>query len=251
MAESERLHQRSRHSRRVAILALALLIGGVLAVYALAPRILPDAPVSSFYVGFCCLVILLFLVRRLVWELLPGVARLWIAKNIQFRDSFDTYGRLIAAAERRDSGAPDLSIFHVHVSRRDKVSGRVAALWATVLVIALFVPYGIFVILGGAALLAVALHLRNSSKWEQLRDHTVEIVDHELRQKNSTGKVVGRIDMARPFTYEYLDKATGFAIYQLRQDDQRLEFTSDVPMAKYLVRDLLRADWPPVDRLSM
>lgn len=251
MAESERLHQRSRNRRRVAILTLALLIGGVLALYALAPRMLPDAPASSFYVGFYCLGILLFLVRRLVWKLLPGVARSWIAENIQLRDSFDTFGRLIADAEKRDPGAPDLSIFHAHASRRDKVSGRVAALWAAVLFIALFVPYGILVILGGVTLLAVVLPLRKSSKWEQLRDHTVEIVNHELRQKNSAGEVVGRIDIARPFTYEYLDNATGFAIYQLRQDDQRLEFTSDTPMAKYVVRDLLRADWPPVDRLSM
>jgi hypothetical protein len=62
--------------------------------------------------------------------------------------------------------------------------------------------------------------------------------------------LLGLYQLATRFTYEYLSRGMGSAIYQLRQGEQRLEFSSAAPLAKYVVRDLLGLEWPPADHLA-
>jgi len=94
------------------------------------------------------------------------------------------------------------------------------------------------------------LSWRSGQRWRALQGHTVELAGDELYQRDREGEVVARISLQKPFTYEYLARATGSAVYQLRQTGQRLTFTSEAPLAKNLARDLLRQPWPPIDPQS-
>jgi hypothetical protein len=91
---------------------------------------------------------------------------------------------------------------------------------------------------------------RASKAWSRLSSCRLELEGSDLRQLDCSGAVVASIDLGRPFTFEYVDKAMGSAIYQLRQGDRRLEFTSDDPPARHVVPGLLGLEWPPMDRLS-
>jgi hypothetical protein len=58
----------------------------------------------------------------------------------------------------------------------------------------------------------------------------------------------GAIDRRLPYTYEFMYRADGGAVYRLRQGATRVDFSSENEGAEAVVRDVLRLEWPPVDK---
>jgi hypothetical protein len=90
--------------------------------------------------------------------------------------------------------------------------------------------------------------LHGSRAWDRLQGHELRIVDHQLAQVTSDGELVGSIDLQHPFTYEYLLRQDCAAVYRLRQGIAVVEFTSAAKAAPWVARDVLGAEWPPIDR---
>jgi len=135
----------------------------------------------------------------------------------------------------------------IRCERRAKVPA-----WLAVLVLALFlVPRA-----GGAALLAglvsapIIAAILESRAFARAGRSSLRLRGTELVASDSAGRESAAIDLARPFTYQVLSQADLEAAYRLDQDAQRVEFTSESDLAPWLVRDVLKRDWPPRDRAA-
>ena len=94
--------------------------------------------------------------------------------------------------------------------------------------------------------------IRSGRKQRQLLGLRLELQDKCLRQLEiSSGALVAEIDLRQPYTYEFLSRQNGFAIYQLRQGDSVLAFSSREPVAKEVVTSHLGIEWPPADRIGL
>jgi hypothetical protein len=60
----------------------------------------------------------------------------------------------------------------------------------------------------------------------------------------------GVVDLEQPFTHQVLAQVEGEAAYRLDQGAQFLEFASTATEAPWIVRDVLKRDWPPRDRAA-
>ena len=132
------------------------------------------------------------------------------------------------------------------VSKRSRLSAPVAVLVTAGVLLLLSNRYA------GASLLlllpvAWAAHMLHvlGVRW-MIRGRRTEVTEAEILSRASTGGVVGRISLERPFTYEYLDRGPGVALVRLRQGRERVLFSTEEPGAERIVRD--GQEWPPRER---
>jgi hypothetical protein len=140
----------------------------------------------------------------------------------------------------------DLARFRPYATHRPKFPAWLAVLatLAFVLVWRSWIP----ILLGIAS--AVIHPIRSARRAAALGLRRIEIEGLEIVDRDASGAVVGRIRFDRPFTFEHLSRAAGFAICRLRQADQRVELSSEAPLAEPIARDLLCQAWPPSERLG-
>ena len=138
------------------------------------------------------------------------------------------------------------------VSRRPKVPHRLMAVLllagAALVLVGAAAPR---LFAGALALLAIGYFAsvrRGAHALTRLAGHEVEVRSGRLVQLSPDGWPLGEIDLTRPFTYEYLAKGDCVAAYRLRQGAHRVELSSEARAAPWLARDVLRVEWPPVDR---
>jgi len=124
--------------------------------------------------------------------------------------------------------------------------------WLAVIVLALLCVPGA----GGVALVAglvaapVVVPVLESRAFARAGRSSLRLRGTQLIASDSAGHEVAAIDLTRPFTYQVLSQADLEAAYRLDQDGQRVEFTSESELAPWLVRDVLKRDWPPRDRAA-
>ena len=122
-----------------------------------------------------------------------------------------------------------------------------SALVATAIVVGiwLFFTPGIYLI---AAVAILWVTFSSVVTFLRIRGHTIEVDGDLLRELDAQGRERATIDLTRAFTYEFLYRAQGTAIYRLRQGRSRVDFSSDLPEAEYLVREVMELEWPPQDK---
>lgn len=242
---SDQRHYHTLTPRQLLLTLMVLAIGALIVHVLLTQALGVSGTTSSRWLTFFYVVALITLAPHAAAAVLPRAARAWLRRNVQVRESWDSFHALQLRADRRDQARRDFS-GSVRPIRRDKVSLPGALALLAVLLAAFILPAG-FLLLFAAALILPFLSFRH---WRRLRDNQIELAGLELIERDPTGGVVARIDTRQPFTWEYVDKATGSAIYQLRQGNEALVFDSESPLALTLVKDLLRAEWPPMDRFG-
>jgi hypothetical protein len=140
-------------------------------------------------------------------------------------------------------------------TRRPKLSPVAAVLATAVFLVAIVLtattPMGYVVAIPVVVLASIVSVVRLGFRQSQLARVQLELEGNRLWQIDRSGAVVAEIDLAAPYTYEFLDRQNGFAIYQLRQDKAVLEFTSDAPAAREVITFHLGLEWPPTDRSGL
>ncbi len=179
-----------------------------------------------------------------------GTACAYLAKRVPIwgAPSAVISGKNFAEAERY-AGVPygiDLSLLRdAKISRRDKLSfGWIPVLLAFALLPSVWMLLALVLVPVGY----VAYEVCGARRVAQLRDDRVDVVGTELVSWSSHGEERARIDLERPFTYEYVYKDECAAVYRLRQADAVLDFSSENADAPWLAKDLLKVEWPPVNR---
>lgn len=135
-------------------------------------------------------------------------------------------------------------------TQRSKL-GPVVAVFATAGFLIAFLltaltPLGYLLAIPIVLMAHVVSVIRLGRKQRQLLCLHLEIEGNRLRQlERSSGALVAEIDLQQPYTYEFLSRQSGFAIYQLRQGDSLLAFTSKEPVAEEVVTSHLGIEWPP------
>jgi hypothetical protein len=181
---------------------------------------------------------------------IPDSMRERIVGDVRLTLSAEAYERLRRESDEHAVPGPDFSRVRSNARRGEKVPAWLAVPLALALPLVFLLP-GVALVIGVlAGTGALTVFSRASKAWSRLSSCRLELDGSDLHQLDRSGAVVASIDLARPFTFEYVDKAMGSAIYQLRQGDRRLEFTSDDPLARHVVPGLLGLEWPPMDRLS-
>lgn len=84
--------------------------------------------------------------------------------------------------------------------------------------------------------------------FRSIRGHSLRVSDSHVTEIDEFGRDLDSIDLSRFFTYEFLYRGEGNAVYRLRQGKARVDFGSEVPEAKHLVRDIMGLEWPPRDK---
>jgi len=124
--------------------------------------------------------------------------------------------------------------------------------WLAVIVLALLCVPGA----GGVAFVAglvaapVVVPVLESRAFARAGRRSLRLRGTQLIASDSAGHESAAIDLTRPFTYQVLSQTDLEAAYRLDQDGQRVEFTSESELAPWLVRDVLKRDWPPRDRAA-
>lgn len=67
---------------------------------------------------------------------------------------------------------------------------------------------------------------------------------------DASGRELAAIDLHDPFTYQVLSQSDAEAVYRLEQGGQRIEFTTEAEAAPWIVRDVLKREWPARDRAA-
>jgi len=122
--------------------------------------------------------------------------------------------------------------------------GPVQALVATSVIVgvSLFFTPGLLLV---AAFAVLWVTFGSAITMLRLKGHTVQLDGDLLRQLDAQGRERGEIDLGRSFTYEFLYREEGNAIYRLRQGTSSIDFSSDLPEAEHLVKDVMKLEWPP------
>ena len=108
-------------------------------------------------------------------------------------------------------------------------------------------PQGILL----AVVLAIAIAVmveRGSGKrrMEILKRRPVRVDGSKLIQEDSSGLVIGAVDLDFPYEVTLTFRGNGEGIYRIVQAAQDIELSSRAPDAEHIVRDLLGiSEWPP------
>lgn len=85
---------------------------------------------------------------------------------------------------------------------------------------------------------------RGARHLERLTSYRLSLHGDRLRQ-TAPDSSWNEIDLAQPFTHQYLYRDDGRAAYRLRQGSNRLDFSSVDPLAAVVVVEHLGLGWPP------
>lgn len=112
---------------------------------------------------------------------------------------------------------------------------------------ALVYPASYFLCVFGAPL-AMAYFAWLNYRWRQVKSFGIIKRDNQLIQTDNQGKETATITLNRPYTVDVSFKSFLKAIYTIKQNQTKVQFTSDTMNARYIAVDVLGVtkEWPPV-----
>jgi hypothetical protein len=88
--------------------------------------------------------------------------------------------------------------------------------------------------------------ISGSQRVEILRWHTVRIIDNLAIQENSRGRIVAHINLNESYETCIPYEGNGRGIYRFSQGHRVLEFSSEIPNAKPVAKEIFGfKKWPP------
>ena len=107
------------------------------------------------------------------------------------------------------------------------------------------------VLAAGVFLAVIAISIRRSIADREPfppAGRQLEVQGDILRQVND-GQICSEIDLCRDYEYQLVDRyEIERSLFRLYQNDTRLSFYVSDPGGIFVVRELLRIEWPPRDR---